>query len=659
MKWVQKASKSAALYVPFGVLRGGERLLLSVVSSLQLQGYALHLLTDEDTRLKTKNMVLAMAERLRIHIAAGKLDYFLTGSADGRIRAPMEQYDVFFLFGNHIIPQQLGLGLLNIYFCRPPFISDESPRQASIRVLSGYQHVLLESELSLQHYVERALPALTGTLRAHKAMPQVTVLRPPVPLAPESLSGGVLQVSERRDVFLVGSFSGGRQSKGHFEALQVWGRISGCVPRGSRLHIIGAVAQGQEPLLQKLRDQIRSAELSVDLHLDAPQGEIESVISRSLVQWHLTSASGVDGGAGTAVIEGMSAGAVPVVLDGAGMRHIIEHNVTGYLAASLEEVAAHTCHVFGRTPSRLFRMMVSARESAKKFGAEEFSHQLFATVHRGMLSIPLNFFLKHTWDVVTCRELALPASPSKMALIMEFRLDFRLQYVVKNVMYHLGPDWGLTVVHGITNHEFVRRELATVKGAKLVKLDVHSVDIADLNRMMLSSRFWREIGADKVLVFQTDSLLLHSKINQFLDYDYVGAPWAVANDLWKKPPWVSLLYNGVGNGGLSLRTVPVMRSLLEGPGSSPCPVFQEDVTLACMVENSAEYEVAPRSAAYRFAVEVLCDDIHQGEKEPGAANLTHFSFVPLGIHAVWYYLVSPSMFSDLKALLDMSVCGPA
>uniref|UniRef100_A0A061SK36 DUF5672 domain-containing protein n=1 Tax=Tetraselmis sp. GSL018 TaxID=582737 RepID=A0A061SK36_9CHLO len=355
----------------------------------------------------------------------------------------------------------------------------------------------------------------------------------------------------------------------------------------------------------------------------------------------------------------MSAGAVPVVLDGAGMRHIIEHNVTGYLAASLEEVAAHTCHVFGRTPSRLFRMMVSARESAKKFGAEEFSHQLFATVHRGMLSIPLNFFLKHTWDVVTCRELALPASPSKMALIMEFRLDFRLQYVVKNVMYHLGPDWGLTVVHGITNHEFVRRELATVKGAKLVKLDVHSVDIADLNRMMLSSRFWREIGADKVLVFQTDSLLLHSKINQFLDYDYVGAPWAVANDLWKKPPWVSLLYNGVGNGGLSLRTVPVIRSLLESPGSSPCPVFQEDVTLACMVENSAEYEVAPRSAAYRFAVEVLCDDIHQGEKEPGAANLTHFSFVPLGIHAVWYYLVSPSMFSDLKALLDMSVCGPA
>lgn len=42
------------------------------------------------------------------------------------------------------------------------------------------------------------------------------------------------------------------------------------------------------------------------------------------------------------------------------------------------------------------------------------------------------------------------------------------EYVVKNVMYHLGPqDWALYVFHGNRNEAFVRRSLAGIENVKV------------------------------------------------------------------------------------------------------------------------------------------------------------------------------------------------
>ena len=54
-----------------------------------------------------------------------------------------------------------------------------------------------------------------------------------------------------------------------------------------------------------------------------------------------------------------------------------------------------------------------------------------------------------------------------------------------------------------------------------------------------------------MLIFQTDSLICRDGIDEFDQYDYIGAPWRT-DDLWcVGKPWLT----GVGgNGGFSLRS---------------------------------------------------------------------------------------------------------
>ena len=46
----------------------------------------------------------------------------------------------------------------------------------------------------------------------------------------------------------------------------------------------------------------------------------------------------------------------------------------------------------------------------------------------------------------------------------------------------------------------------------------------EYNLLLTSKEFWEQIPFDKVLIFQHDSLLLREGIEDFLQYDFVGAP---------------------------------------------------------------------------------------------------------------------------------------
>ncbi len=77
--------------------------------------------------------------------------------------------------------------------------------------------------------------------------------------------------------------------------------------------------------------------------------------------------------------------------------------------------------------------------------------------------------------------------------------------------------------------------------------------------MLKKESFWSTLNAEKVLIFQADSIMLRSGIEKFLKYDYIGAPW----DLRSNRPALEAFNNKVineivGNGGFSLRTTSVM-----------------------------------------------------------------------------------------------------
>jgi hypothetical protein len=142
---------------------------------------------------------------------------------------------------------------------------------------------------------------------------------------------------------------------------------------------------------------------------------------------------------------------------------------------------------------------------------------------------------------------------NKFCVIIEPRKMDMLIKVIKNFMYLLqNKGWGLIVVHGTDNEEFVKSGLSGWKNVNYFKMNESNLTIPQYNKLLTSTMFWsklkEEFKCDKALVFQTDALLLKDNVNDFLDYDYVGAPWNTK----------LLGCLEVGNGGLSLRDVSTM-----------------------------------------------------------------------------------------------------
>lgn len=158
----------------------------------------------------------------------------------------------------------------------------------------------------------------------------------------------------------------------------------------------------------------------------------------------------------------------------------------------------------------------------------------------------------------------------------------------------------------------------------------------------------------------------------------MGAPWHLANERWG--PARAAMPQGVGNGGLSLRSVHAMLELSrqvaagagDGGAGGQAEVQQEDFLFSQLMEAAGgRYRLAPRAAAYAFAAEVPCTDLEAGGKgsrptDQGRADgdggsglrLQTLPAAPMALHAAWYYFTgSPQRTADLQALLEASVCG--
>ena len=156
---------------------------------------------------------------------------------------------------------------------------------------------------------------------------------------------------------------------------------------------------------------------------------------------------------------------------------------------------------------------------------------------------------------------------------------------------------------------------------------------------------------------QTDSLLVHGKVEPFLEYDYVGAPWHLENKRWKN--YTSIMSQGVGNGGLSLRSVAKMRELSTIIGREGSQnIDQEDFLFSYLMEKRHDKGLAPRGDAYAFCIEVPCKDLEPTDirKDGSVDQLETLERFPLALHATWYYFSEGARYRDLLKMLQKSVC---
>jgi hypothetical protein len=118
---------------------------------------------------------------------------------------------------------------------------------------------------------------------------------------------------------------------------------------------------------------------------------------------------------------------------------------------------------------------------------------------------------------------------TKAAVLVESRPLYFLPMVLKNVMFFLGSGWNLHVVYG----QFSERYLGSV----LADWDVNGIKLDGLTHMsrttrgdiLKSSEFWKLFSEEKLLVFESNTIMSGSNVSEFLDYDFIGAPIGTAD----------------------------------------------------------------------------------------------------------------------------------
>lgn len=130
----------------------------------------------------------------------------------------------------------------------------------------------------------------------------------------------------------------------------------------------------------------------------------------------------------------------------------------------------------------------------------------------------------------------------RLALIIESQPNFWLPFILRNVMFFLGPGWRLCIVCSPQTEFFLR---GTTRGWAIdIKpvLPFMNFTRSQYNLLLRDEGFWQQFPEEKIFMFQTDSLLCRHGIDEYLGYDFIGAPCGNLED------------DFVMNGGLSLRT---------------------------------------------------------------------------------------------------------
>jgi len=189
------------------------------------------------------------------------------------------------------------------------------------------------------------------------------------------------------------------------------------------------------------------------------------------------------------------------------------------------------------------------------------------------------------------------------AVIVEPRnFELALPLVILNAISVLPENWQLYLFHG-TKNRVLCEELARFtensfgRRVILVPLASPNLTIPEYNQLLCSTWFWEQIETwSHVLVFQTDSYLLENsshKIDEFLDFDYVGAPWKHLRNL-----------RG-GNGGLSLRRKSAMIDAAQH-FSGRASRQPEDVRICRFLAKFPEmYHLPAPEVAQTFSVESI------------------------------------------------------
>jgi glycosyltransferase involved in cell wall biosynthesis len=535
-----------------------------------------------------------------------------------------------------------------------PFDGDREIQDHEKPCLQTYHAVIFNSYYSLGYWETFAHDWKKHLLANRLNVPQRLVLYPPVqqfPSSPPNAEG-----HRPVNILMMGRFFLGRQSKRQEDALRVFSQLKHRLlaeqykwtnlPR-PQLFLVGGQQPGHEDFTKKL---VKHAEEIGDVHVvtDATPSQVYHIMANATVVWSMTGFGAEEDDPadaehfGIAVTEAMSAGAYPILLNRGGLPEIVCEDtqaifhgnctpVVGALASSDEDFVSYTMEVLLDENDQASKWRIASKSRASRFSSAMFVKAFTNMVHKGSY---LQFWTRLQNIMHDKQEMmVLPREVTPyVAVIVEMRIDVVLPTVIRNQMAMLGCMWRLHVFHGKRSEAWLHASLSDLKHVEYTLLEQNDLNDSSYNHLLKQAWFWKRLGdgTEYALVFQLDGIMLKPAIVQFLDYDYIGAPWTKDNDIYKgiNEANVKILAlkpsQRVGNGGFSLRKVRAMLHAIAVYGEQTTDDEQEDVFFVRWLPVLG-YTVAPLHAAASFALEVPVDDTHM----PAGG--------PMALHQSWLY----------------------
>ena len=200
------------------------------------------------------------------------------------------------------------------------------------------------------------------------------------------------------------------------------------------------------------------------------------------------------------------------------------------------------------------------------------------------------------------RDKVLPAIPdlSKYeAVFLDFRSFPHIEFIIRNAIIKLGEKWSHTIICGNKNITFMQDLCKRISPSiRVIQLDIDNIDdIEEYNKLLTNTTFWERFAGEKILIHQEDSCIFKTNVEDYLQFDYIGAPWNIDKE------WVqqSGLKIAAGNGGFSIRTKKMMIDIIQKYPRNPKD--NEDVYFSRMIQDHGLGTFPTMQQCYDFSSE--------------------------------------------------------
>jgi hypothetical protein len=196
----------------------------------------------------------------------------------------------------------------------------------------------------------------------------------------------------------------------------------------------------------------------------------------------------------------------------------------------------------------------------------------------------------------------------KVIVMVEFRKHHLIKLCIENARKAL-PHWKIQIICGTDNIQYVKDELRNVSNLSISKFNINNLHTREeFDTFSTSLELWNAIEGEYVLMIQTDSWIcpenVHLLEEEFMFYDYVGAPW---HQPYSEKDVL------VGNSGFSFCKKSVITNIIKlHPYDKNHPYLKySDVYFSFYIENKPTYFVAQK-----FSIEKVDGNAPVGVHKP-------------------------------------------